>query len=67
MGQHNGSVLIDLLGIGEEEYVALEEGGIIARVPTAGDPVIPVPIDDQLQKGRLAGWDPDYKEKLGIP
>ena len=67
MGQHNGPVLMELLGVGEEEYLALGSEGIIGTVPTSGEPGIPAPISEQLQKGRLGGWDPDYREKLGIP
>ena len=67
LGQHNGPLLTELLGVSKEEYLALEEDGIIGMVPTTGEPVIPVPIEEQLKKGRLGGWDPDYREKLDIP
>ena len=67
VGQHNTSVLRDLLGVREEEYLGLESTGIIGTVPTSDEPVIPEPIYEQLRKGRLAGWDPDYKQRLGIP
>ena len=67
LGQHNEPVLTELLGVSKEEYLALEEDGIIGMVPTTGEPVIPAPIEEQLKKGRLAGWDPDYREKLDIP
>ena len=67
MGQHNWAVLGGLLGVSEEEYLALESRGLIGTVPTQGEPVFPSPIDDQLKQGRLAEWDPDYKARLGIP
>ena len=67
MGQHNRPVLEDLLGLGQEEYSGLEKEGIIGTVPTSGEPIIPAPMAEQVRKGRVAGWDPDYKEKLGIP
>ena len=66
LGQHNLPVLTGLLGVAEEEYLALEKDAVIANVPTSGEPTIPEPIPQQLEKGLLAGWDPDYKEKLGI-
>ena len=67
LGQHNSPIIKELLGVSEEQYVALEEEGIIATVPTSGSPVIPMSIEEQVQKGRLGGWDPHYKKKLGIP
>ena len=67
MGQHSRPVLEDLLGLGQEEYSGLEKEGIIGTMPTSGEPIIPAPMAEQVRKGRVAGWDPDYKEKLGIP
>jgi crotonobetainyl-CoA:carnitine CoA-transferase CaiB-like acyl-CoA transferase len=66
-GEHNVRILKDLLGLGDGEYRALEEEGTIAGVPTTGEPVIPDSMQEQLRKGRISGWDPDYKAKLGIP
>ena len=66
LGEHNTSVLVGLLGVQEEECRALEGEGVISAAPAAGDPVIPMPIDQQLQKGRLGAWDPNYKRALGI-
>ena len=65
-GQHNEPVLMDLLGVSVEDYSALESEGIIAKVPTTGEPVVPGPIDDQLRQGVLSSWDHDYREKLDI-
>ena len=64
-GEHNGPVLKDLLGVVNDEYRALEEQGTIAQVPAKGEPVVPDPIEEQLRKGRISEWDPDYKAKLG--
>ena len=66
LGQHNAHVLNDLLGLGQEEYLAMEKEATIGTVPTHSEPVNPAPISEQLQKGSLAGWDPDYKGLLGI-
>ncbi len=67
MGQHNGPVLAELLGVSEEEYLELRDRGTIGTVPTTGEPVFPPPSEEQVRKGRWAGWDPDYKNELGIP
>ena len=65
-GQHNESVLADLLGVSEEEYRVLEADGIIGAVPTSGEPVPQEPMEERVEKGRLGSWDSDYKERLGI-
>ena len=65
-GQDNGRVLMELLGVSEAEYQALAREIVISTVPTSGEPAIPASIEEQMEKGRLAGWDPDYREKLGI-
>ena len=66
-GEHNGPVLKELLGVGEAEYGTMEREGTISPVPTTGEPVLPDSIEEQLRKGRISGWDPDYKTRLGIP
>ncbi len=66
MGEHNQRLLMELLGMTEEEYLALEGDGAITKVPQQGDPVFLGSIEEQVQKGRLAGWDPDYRDRLGI-
>ena len=53
--------------MGESDYDALTQEGIISTVPHAGEPNVPAPLEDLLAKGRLAGLDTDYKAKLGIP
>ena len=65
-GQHNGPVLRELLGVGREEYLALEDRGVIGTVPTDAEPVFPAPIEEQLREEYLAGWDRDYRDRLGI-
>ena len=67
LGQHNAPVLKALLGMDPEYYSALENEGIIGTVPTASEPSIPPPIKEQVERGRLVDWDPEYKQKLGIP
>ena len=66
LGEHNRAVLVELLGMTAGEYQALEQDGVMAAAPAAGEPVIPRPIPEQVEKRLLAGWDPDYKKRLGI-
>ena len=66
LGQHNGPVLMELLGVSEEEYLAMEQQAIIGKIPITDEPVFPTPISKQVQEGRLGGWDPDYRGLLGI-
>ena len=66
LGQHNAQILMELVGVGQEEYLALEKEATIGTVPTHSEPVMPAAISEQLLKGSLAGWDPDYKGLLGI-
>ena len=66
LGEHNRAVLVELLGMAAGEYQALERDGTIAAAPAAGEPVFPTPIAQQVEKRLLAGWDPDYKKRLGI-
>ena len=66
-GQHSAPIITGLLGVSNEDYASLEQDGITASAPTTGEPNIPVPFLEQVSSGRLADWDPDYKDKLGIP
>jgi crotonobetainyl-CoA:carnitine CoA-transferase CaiB-like acyl-CoA transferase len=66
-GEHNGAVVKDLLGVGDAEYWRMEQEGTIAPVPTTGEPVIPDSMEEQLRKGRISTWDPNYKTRLGVP
>ncbi len=65
-GQHNDSLLRDLLGLDEGTYQELVQDAVIATVPSTGDPSTQIPPEQALERGLIAGWDPDYKERLGI-
>ncbi len=65
-GQHNGPLLQELLGVDEEMYQALVQDAVIATVPLTGEPSPQVPPEQLLERGLLAGWDPDYRKKLDI-
>ena len=65
-GQHNGPLLRDLLGVDDGKYLELVQDAVIATVPSTGEPSPQIPPEQALEKGLIAGWDPDYKERLGI-
>ena len=66
LGQHNREVLQGLLGYDDTHYAALQESGIIGTAPTNPRPVLRMSMDERVRQGRLASWDPDYKQRLGI-
>ena len=65
-GQHNEPLLRDLLGVPPAAYGQLTEDAIIAAVPTTGEPSPRIPETESLQRGLLADWDPDYRQRLGL-
>ena len=65
-GQHNREVLRDLLGYDEARCAALESAGIVVDKPVKAREVPDMSMDERVQLGRLAYWDADYKERLGI-
>ncbi len=65
LGQDNREVLQRILGYGEARYGELEEAGIIGTRPTKTRPVVHMDLDEHVRQGRLASWDPDFKDRLG--
>ena len=65
-GQHNEPALRDLLGVSEETYRQLMEDVVITTVPTTGEPSPVTPQAEALERGVIASWDPDYRERLGL-
>ena len=65
-GQDNQRLLTELLGVEEAAYQALVQDSIVASVPLTGEPEPRIPPEQSLEKGLLAGWDPDYRERLDI-
>ena len=66
-GQHNAEVLRDVLGYDEARIAALRAEKLVVD----GKPVKPrefpmMSMDKRVEIGRLAYWEPDYREKLGI-
>ena len=66
LGEHNEEVLGGLLGYSAERLAELASSGVIGKRPSNMRKVVATPMDDRVKAGRLASWDPDYKEKLGI-
>ena len=65
-GQHNGEVLREILGYDEARCAALHSAGIIVDKPVKPREVPDMSMDKRVEIGRLAYWDADYKERLGI-
>lgn len=65
-GQHNREVLRAILGYDEARCQALESAGIIVDKPLKVREVPDLSMDERVKLGRLAYWDRDYKERLGI-
>jgi len=65
-GQHNQATLQNLLGVDEATYDALVQDAVVATVPLQGDPANKLPPEQAVEKGLLAGWDPEYRQRLGL-
>ena len=65
-GEHNSQLLPQLLGVDEPTYENLVQDSVIASVPLTGEPSPQIPPKQAVERGLLAGWDPDYRERLGI-
>ena len=65
-GEDNHWALGELLGMAELEVESLEQAGTIASAPQSGEASPTMPMDELVARGRMSGWDPDYKERLGI-
>jgi crotonobetainyl-CoA:carnitine CoA-transferase CaiB-like acyl-CoA transferase len=65
-GQHNEEVLREILGYDENRCAALASAGIIVDKPVKPREVPNMSMDKRVEIGRLAYWDADYKERLGI-
>jgi hypothetical protein len=66
LGGNNEELLCSLLGYSAEKYAELEKAAVIGTQPKTTRQQIAMPMEDRVKTGRLAAWDPDYKEKLGI-
>ncbi len=66
LGEGNEHFLQDLLGLGEAEMAKLDEANIIGKEPANARRPNVVSLPDQVEYGRVAYFDPDFKTKLGI-
>jgi crotonobetainyl-CoA:carnitine CoA-transferase CaiB-like acyl-CoA transferase len=66
LGEHNRDVLQGLLGYDDSQFAGLQETGVIGTVPTNPRPVLRMSMDERVERGRLAYWDSDFKQRLGI-
>ena len=64
--RHNEDILQGLLGVDSDTYLSLVSDAVIATVPTTGEASPRIPQEEALQRGRLADWDPDYLQNLGL-
>ena len=65
-GQHNRYVLEEVLGYDDARYEALEKAQILVDKPLKVRDMADLSMDERVRLGRLAFWDRDYKQKLGI-
>jgi formyl-CoA transferase len=66
LGQHNREILQGILGYDDVRYAEMEQAGVIGTQPTAMRPILRMSMEERVRQGRLAAWDEDYKERLGI-
>ncbi len=69
LGRDNDHIYRELLGLSDEDIEELTADGIISTEPLPGQtrPMPPLDIESQLRDGDIAGYDPNYKEILGLP
>ena len=66
MGEANDYVLRDMLGLGESDISYLDEKEAIGKQLAGASIPSMVPLRRQEELGWVAGYDPDYKEKLDL-
>ena len=64
IGEANDYVLRDILGLGESYISSLDEKEAIGKQLAGASIPSMVPLRRQEELGWVAGYDPDYKEKL---
>ena len=65
-GQDNAGLLAGLLGKSDGQVDAWLRDGLIAAVPTTGEPSPVLDPLELVERGQLAEWDPDYRQRLGV-
>ena len=65
-GQDNAALLAGLLGEADVQVDAWLQDGLIAAVPTSGEPSPTLDPVELVERGQLAEWDADYRQRLGL-
>ena len=66
LGSSNSVILQELIGMSDTDFEDFKTKGFIAEEPSETRDVPISTLEEQVQSGRLAYFDPDYKSKLGI-
>jgi crotonobetainyl-CoA:carnitine CoA-transferase CaiB-like acyl-CoA transferase len=66
IGQHNMEVLRDMLGYDAPRCARLEASGVVTDRPVQSRAAPDLDMDERVRLGKLAYWDRDYKQRLGI-
>ena len=64
LGQHNHSVLSEVLGKSEDEVTALETEGVIGDAPVGHQSPPQTSLEDQKKQGRIFELDNDFRRQL---
>ena len=64
MGEHNGYVLGELLGLTAAEINRLEDDGVIGYVPSDPRPVQRPSLDEQVRQGRMLRYETDFQRQV---
>jgi len=64
LGEANGYVLGELLGVDEASLKQFAEDWTIGNLPEGGGPPGTVDLDEQVELGWIAEYDPDYLDRL---
>ena len=64
MGEHNGFVLKDLLGMSATEIERLQRVGVIGYAPDDPRPVRRPSLDEQVRQGRMLRYETDFQEQV---
>ena len=64
MGEHNGLVFGELLGMTRADVAKLEEDGVIGYAPDDPRPVQRPSLDEQVRQGRMLRYETDFQHQV---
>ncbi len=64
LGEHNGEILRDVLGLSESEFREMERSGMIGTVPTRARATVPLSNEFLLEQGRIIRHETDFEERI---